>query len=221
MSTATLNPEQSAPAVRLTPRNDVNLLRGVSWEEYLAFRDDPRNDRTRMYYGDGVLLLMTTGQLHERIKMLLDRILFDWATRNEINMVSFGHWTLQRPSLLKGLEADNCYYVSSLAAVVEREKLDLEVDPPPDLAIEVDITTHSSHKFAIYAGLGVRELWIWQDGQIVVNQLSDEGTYQPGSSLELADFPLQAAADAINHFSGKGDLPVIQAFRSNDPTFSG
>lgn len=221
MSTATRNPEQSAPAAKLTPRNDVNLLRGVSWEEYLAFRDDPRNEHTRMYYADGVLLLMTAGQLHERIKMLLDRILFDWATRNEINMASFGQWTMQCPTLLKGLEADNCYYVSSLAAVLEKEKLDLEVDPSPDLAIEIDITTHASHKFAIYAGLGVRELWIWQLGEIVVHQLSDKGTYKPGSSLELPAFPLQAAADAINQFCRKGDLPVIQAFRSNDPTFSG
>jgi len=218
MSTAVLTPTDAPARLRVRPYNNVILLRGVTWDEYVAFRDDPANDGLRMHYGDGVLLLMTTGGPHERIKILLDRLLADGTIRTETHVMSFGQWTMQRESLEKGLEPDNCYYVSSLSSVVGKKVLDLEVDPPPDLAIEVDITTHSDLKFSIYAGLGVPEIWIWQEGAIGVHRRNDQGEYEPAASQELPEFPLEAAADAINNYFDHSDLKVIQAFREVDPT---
>jgi Uma2 family endonuclease len=219
MSTAVLQLTDAPAKPAIMPRNHVILLKGVTWEEYLAYRDNPDNDGIRMHYGDGGLLLMATGGPHERIKMLLALILADWMVRTETNLMTFGQWTMQRETLEKGLEADNCYYVSSLAAVEGKKTLDLEVDPPPDLAIEVDITTHSHLKFSIYAALDVPEIWIWDEGAIAVFRRNEKGEYEQTTSRELPDFPFEAAADAINNYYDKGDLEVIRAFRAADASF--
>ncbi|MBX3437314.1 MAG: Uma2 family endonuclease [Planctomycetaceae bacterium] len=214
MSTATLS-QQAVPVPPATrPQNDVILLGGVTWDQYRAYRDDPENNGVRMHYADGELLLMTTGMLHERLSHLLTLMFAIWSHFSGQPIMGFGRWTLLDEFKKKGLEADNCYYARNVPYVQQKETLDLNVDPPPDLAIEIDITTHSRLKFAIYAALGVPEVWVWRGDALAVHRLED-GTYQAVSeSQELPGFPLDVAARfAVEHLRDD-DATLMEAFRA-------
>ena len=163
MSTAVLKSADAPAPAMLRPQNDVILLHGVTWEQYCDCRHDPANNGVRMYYADGVLLLMTVGYLHERIRTLISLLLSDWLESAAIPVISAGQWTLRQALKKRGLESDSCFYISNLHKVEGKTEINLEDDPPPDLAIEVDITTNSAMKFAVYASLQVPEIWVWQD----------------------------------------------------------
>ncbi len=212
MSTAVLQSADAPAPATLRRQNDVNVLHGVTWEQYRDFREDPRNNGVRMHYAHGDLLLTTTGHLHERISHILSLILLAWAQHSGACIMGFGRWTLQQELKEKGLEADNCDYSRHIPQVQQKETLDLKVDPPPDLAIEIDLTTHSELKFDIYASLGVPEVWVWEENRIAVHHLS-EGEYEPAAeSAELPGFPLEAAAQfAVDHIRDD-DVAVMEAF---------
>jgi Uma2 family endonuclease len=217
MSAVLMEPPRSkATAAPLDPLTGTvaMMLHGVAWEEYLAYRDDPANDGLRMYYAEGDLLLMATGRLHERISVLLGLMMYVWAEHRGLPIMSCGRWTMRQQLKRKGLEPDNCYYLSSVSQVRGRQdELDLGVDPPPNLAVEVDLTTYSQHKFGIYAALKVAELWVWSANAIQVYRLTGD-EYQPvNESVEFPDFPLAAAVAAILENHQEDDLTVVQAFR--------
>jgi len=95
---------------------------------------------------------------HEHPKVQFDRFIFALAEKLEIEIKSAGSITLKREDVNRGIEPDNCYYIQTEPTVRGRQELDLETDPPPDLAIEIDITSTSVNKFGIYLALGVPEL---------------------------------------------------------------
>lgn len=213
-TTVTEAPTPKATTRLLHPGGHAVMLRGVSWDEYLAYSDDPENEGVRMYYADGGLLLMTTGRLHERISKLLGLMLHHWGVESGQDVMTCGRWTLRRQLEQKGLEADDCYYISHLADVDGKVDVNLEHDPPPDLAIEVDITSHSQHKFGIYAALGVSEIWVWSEDHFAVYRLSKDGTYDEVElSRELPAFPLDVAAKVLLAHHARNDMAVMKAFR--------
>jgi Uma2 family endonuclease len=76
------------------------------------------------------------------------------------------------------LEPDECYYIANEPRVRGKDDLDLAVDPPPDLAIEIDISSSSIDQLAIYASLGVPEVWLCRGTAIHVYALQAEGSYE-------------------------------------------
>jgi Uma2 family endonuclease len=86
--------------------------------------------------------------------------------------------TWKRPDLEKGLESDRCYYIRNQAIVRERAELNLETDPPPDLAIEFDFTSSSLNRLAIYAELGVPEVWRYEGERLTMLQLQPDRSYR-------------------------------------------
>lgn len=149
---------------------DVAWLGGVSWDEYerlMAYRDGHRTG-LRMAFDGGRLLLMPTGRRHERWKCLIARLLSTFALAADLPLIACGGMTVRRPTLAKGLEPDVCYYVQRAAEMLAVRDADFEVDPPPDLAIEVEMTRGAAGKLPIYAGLGVPEVWRWDGDRLTV-----------------------------------------------------
>ncbi len=91
--------------------------------------------------------------------------------------------------LQKGIEPDNCFYIENEAAVRGKDHLDLTIDPPPDLTLEIDITSRTYPN--IYQTLGVRELWRFTRGSLEINLLQDGEYIKSESSLIFPNFPLQ------------------------------
>ena len=83
----------------------------------------------------------------------------------DLKYISIGSTTLRRDQAPQGTDPDDCFYITNVDRVIGKGEIDLNVDPPPDLAVEIDLSNRSQTKFPIYAGLGVPETWQYKDGQ--------------------------------------------------------
>src|SRR5260370_377378 len=117
--------------------------------------------------------------------------------------------TFRREDLDRGLEPDNCYYIQHETAVRERDEIDLTIDPPPDLAVEVDITASSIDRLSIYMALGVPEIWRWHDDALYVLVLAAGGKYlQIATSQALPGFPCESMADLIRRRASVDEMTL-------------
>ncbi len=149
------------------------LLHGVSWETYegmlrLLGDDHPS---LRLTYLRGTLEIMTTSPRHERFKKLIARLLEAWAEERDVRLDGYGAATFRSAAAERGLEPDECYALGELGSA-------------PDLAIEVIERHHDINKLDVYAGLGVREVWFWEEGRLTVHSL-EAGRYSESPASRL------------------------------------
>jgi Uma2 family endonuclease len=142
-------------------------LHNVEWETYCRLRDDPAHDRLRMIYLDGDLTIMSPQYRHDgnsrRIFLLVTTVAGAW----EIDYMPIGTTTLRRAGRTRtkgaGKEADEGFYLGADEAKVrDNDDINLAVDPPPTLAIEVDNLADSEVALPAYARIGVPEVWIYK-----------------------------------------------------------
>lgn len=201
-----------------TPENRV-LMRNVSWERYLAILGDEEHD-TRIAYNEGCLEIMTAGSEHESIKQLIARLLWLYGMKTDTNLRSVGNFTIKRDELQKGVEADDCYYIQSIEKVRDFLDITLPDDAPPDLAIEVDITSPSLDKLPIYAAIGVGEVWQYHQDHLVVLTRNDSPSFREHpTSVCLPSFPMDAIPVAIDQFRrGWSDNRIGNHFAAELPS---
>jgi Uma2 family endonuclease len=132
-----------------------------------------------------------------------------------IRIQSCGSTTWRREDLQRGLEPDNCYYIEHEPAVRDREELDLTIDPPPDLVVEVDITSSSINRMSIYAAMGVPEIWRWHDDTLQIFRLGADSKYSAvASSLALPEFPCDSMVELIKRQTFSDEMTFIRDFRN-------
>lgn len=191
------------------------VLRNISWETFESLLKETGEDRgARFAYDCGTLEIMTPLYEHENPKSNLGNFIVALAEELDIEIKSAGSTTLKRKIVKRGIEPDNCYYIQNELAVRDKEELDLEIDPPPDLAIEIDITSTSVNKSQIYAALGVPELWRYNGRVLKFSQLGD-GEYIE-SEFSLA-FPLVSVTDIsrfIEQRKIQGEIALLKSFRA-------
>ena len=173
----------------------INLvvLPAIRWQTYRAIsRDFEQQPNIRLTYDCGQLEIRRPLDSHESYKKLLGRIVEALTEAFGLEIYSLGSMTCDREDLAKGLEPDQCYYIQNEAKVWGKQNLNLQVDPPPDLAIEIDITSSSLPRFGIYASLGVPEIWHF-DGQLVTIHGLEGDRYQLSTSSRA--FPLLEVTD--------------------------
>ena len=159
------------------------VISDVSWGGYCAVRELLDNPGLRMAYADGELEIMSPSKRHEKLKILMGRLVETFAVARGIPLTGLGSTTFRSEAKARGAEPDECYSLGSGDGDV------------PDLAIEVVLSSGGLDKLDIYAGLGVREVWIWQADQLEVYVLVG-GSYQPverSSVLPDLDLTLLAA----------------------------
>ena len=175
---------------------------GQTWQDYeraLAERD--RLGRLyRITYDRGVLEIMPISAPHARWQHLIGILLMGFALAKKIPIVGLGPWTCRREELERGLEPDCFYYIQNEPRVRGRMDIDLETDPPPDLAIEVEMSRTVIDRLGILAALRVPEVWRYDGEHLAVLLLGPDGQYDPAAasrafpSLPLDEFERQLAA---------------------------
>jgi len=147
-------------AVDHLPAGATLLIQDISWEEYEQLLDE-LDDRPgiRVTYDSGNLEIMSPGQKHGRYKRAFERMVDALADHLQLNVESYGSATWKREDLRKGTEPDSCFYVANAERIIGKDNIDLPVDPPPDVAVEIDSTRRSVSKFAIYSSLEIPEIW--------------------------------------------------------------
>lgn len=188
-------------------------LQEVNWNEFEAILDELGNKRAcRIAYSDGILEIRMPLPKHEKAKVLISdmvKILLE-----ELNMDNecFGSSTFKRQEMAKGIEPDDCFYIENSAQMIGKERIDLNIDPPPDLAIEVDVTSKTG--LDAYQSLGVPELWRFEDGQMRISLLQD-GQYQDAnSSSHFPNFPIiEGISQFLERSQTEGRSKTLKAFR--------
>ncbi len=191
------------------------MLRGVPWAVYETLRDLQENDHLRMTYDGGTLEVMSPSGEHEGGAKLIAQLIEAFTAELGIPRRSFRSTTWRRSNLEKGLEADECYYIRNHPLVSLRAKVELGREPPPDLAIE-NVVHHSDvDKMAIYAALGVGEVWCWQDGELQAYVLDDSGRYAPSEmSLNLPMLRVKELEPFLDPEQALDESAWINSFRA-------
>lgn len=186
----------------------------VDWDEYenllSQMGDFPGH---RLSYDRGRLIVVSPNRKHEFYKLFFGRIAQVLAEELKVNVEATGATTLRRKSLGQGIEPDESYYVGNAATVIGHLEFDLSLDPPPDVAIEIDITSDSLDKLPIYAALGVPE--VWRRGGEAMRFYKLAGEYYEPIQSSLA-FPVLTAEDlteCLQRCKTEGQTAAAAAFR--------
>jgi len=170
------------------PSGSVLLLENISWEGYERLLSGLGDDtHVRLTYDNGRLEIMSPSDKHEYLKSLLGHLMGVLTEELDLKYISIGSTTLRRDQALQGTEPDDCFYIANADHVIGKGEINLSVDPPPDLAVEIDISNRSQTKFPIYASLGVPEIWQYKDGQTRFYRLTEKG-YQEVPASEIFPF---------------------------------
>jgi Uma2 family endonuclease len=197
---------------------EKHIYYGVSWDTYLqvseAFGEE---SNVRLTFNRGVLEIMSPKRLHEQVTRLVDMIVTFLAFELGLNVDNCGAMTLRVESAQRGGEPDSCSYIAHEAAVRGVEEINLQVHPPPDLILEVDITSPSLDKFGLYLTARVPEVWRYDGAQMSFNVMAGE---QYESAAESQSFPHLSAAMLqryINIGREQGSAAMLQTVKSEIP----
>lgn len=195
------------------PADTVVTFHGVSWEDYEGLLDQVGEaSGLRISFDDGRLTVMTLSTEHENYARFLEKLLTIISLRLRLNIRFFGGATMKKAKRRKGLEPDACFYVQTADRLGTRMQLDFEVDPPPDIAVEIDVHHDSLFKFPIYAALGVPEVWRY-DGQHLTISVLREGQYvTTPQSQALPLLTGQVLTEFLTRLREEGELQALLAF---------
>lgn len=168
-----------APTPPITPawgekRVALHHLNWLSYQQILQAL--PQNRAARLTYDRGTLEITMPSELHEFARELIGRFIYFLVSELGLNLKTLGSTTLDREDLNRGAEPDNAYYIQNQPLVAGRP-VDLSVDPPPDLVVEVDITHTDIDKLSLYAAMGIPEFWRYNGQDWRIYQLQ-AGQYQ-------------------------------------------
>lgn len=203
-----------APATDLDDADRSFEIHATGWEGYEAYLA-ARGERSRpkMIYLDGALTLVSPGQPHERLNVRIGRFFHEVVVNLGIHTLSLGQTTWRRRDVDAGVEGDQTFYITNEHLVRGRE-VDLEVDPPPDLAIEVVHSHKADGALETYRRLGVPEVWVCDENRVRILILGADGAYNEAThSLAL---PFLAAAEIfaqVQQPAGMSDLDQIHSVR--------
>lgn len=177
--------ETSKPA---PPAPERFLFRGVGWEGYQAILKLVANRRVRVTYDRGDVELMSPLPIHERYKSLFGRMIETLTEELGSPIISVGSMTIGGEDADRALEPDECFYLASFGRLRDPDRIDLDVDPPPDLAVEIDITRSSLNKMEIYAALRIPEVWRFDGDSFRIFILQADGQYRHSETSEAFPF---------------------------------
>ncbi len=197
--------------------DQVVLLRAIGWSGYrrmLRLRGE--RPRPRMTYLDGDLLLMSPGHLHERDKERLGAFILLIGEECDIPIRIAGSTTYKRRKKESGTEPDQSYYLANIPRVLNNKKIDLRVDPPPDLSIEVVYSHSADAALEVSRRFGVPEVWVCTEKGLTFRVLG------PGRKYAVSDvspaFPFLKAEEIVDWIRRpeadlRGDVGWIKELR--------
>jgi Uma2 family endonuclease len=199
--------------LRIQPGQQL-LLEDVSWQQFENILAELGEHRAaRLSYSHGLLEIMVPLPEHEKAKEIIGDMVKILLEARQIAFESLGSTTLKNERMTQAVEPDACFYIQNQAAIIGKNRLDMSVEPPPDLAIEIDLTSRT--QLDNYQILGVPELWRYGKQGLQINVL------QAGKYIELDSsptFPNTPIIKLVNQYVQQSQLSgrtqAIQAFRN-------
>jgi Uma2 family endonuclease len=158
---------------------------------------------------------MGKSRSHEVYKCLLGRLIEVWVDETGLPLEYGGELTLKREDVKRGVEGDECYWITHADQVQGRMEIDLFVDPPPDLVIESEFSTTVVNKLGIYAALRVPEIWRANAAGVRIGCLQSDGTYLWGDQGNvLPGFPVAEVTRLLQKLGTTGQMSIVREFRA-------
>ncbi|MEG4421184.1 Uma2 family endonuclease [Microcoleus sp. LAD1_D5] len=190
------------------------LVEDVNWQQFESILAELGERRaSRLSYSNGRLEIMVPLPEHEKAKEIIGDMVKILLETRQIAFESLGSTTLKNESMSQAVEPDTCFYIQNQAAVIGKNRLDMSVDPPPDLAIEIDLTSRT--QLDNYQILGVPELWRYARRGLQINVLQTEQYIESDVSPTFPNIPI---VELVNQYTQQSQLGgrthAIQAFKN-------
>ena len=197
-----------------SPTEHRVILHNTSWETYERLLNE-RGDRRvpRLAYDRGELEIISPSSEHESTAYFAALLVAVLAEEMHVNAYGVGSTTYKRSDVRQGFEPDASFYIRNEERVRGKPRIDLYVDPPPDLVIEVDITSPSLDKFPIYARLGVREVWRYDGVRASIFVLEDREYVEAGESAALPSLTSDVLTRFIEESASLGSTHWLRTVR--------
>jgi Uma2 family endonuclease len=202
----------SRDKIQLPPGTVVRMP--GSWQDYCALRDS-RGDGSipRIKYRNGEILLMSPLPRHGREAHLLARIVESLLDRDDRNYEAFTPITMEVPEE-GGIEPDYCFYIDNWQAAVGKDRIDWQSDPPPDLVIEIDVTTYT--EAVDYLPYRVPEVWLFKKNRLLIHWLENSEYVLQETSRFFPDIDLKAiVARCLQIAAERGTGVALRELRSS------
>ena len=198
----------------IVPPGEQLLMTDVSWQMYEKILEElEEHPGWRINYSQGLLEIMVPLPEHEDDKIILSNLVEILLEELDIEFRNLASTTFKSEMMKQGLEADSCFYIENEAAVRGKKRIDLAVEPPPDLAIEIDITSRT--RLNNYQELGVGELWRFNGTKLEINLLREGQYVRASESPHFPGFPLaEALPQYLERSKIEGRNKIMKAFRA-------
>lgn len=184
-------------AIVISPPEQRIMLYDISWQTYEHLLADHENrSAPRFTFDRGVLEIMSPSSEHEEYNRTISLLVEILAEALNIDIRNLGSTTFKREDLGRGFEPDSCFYIQNAERISGKSEIDPAMDPPPDLVVEIDLTSASLEKFPIYAQFGVPEIWRYDGRELMIFKL-EAGKY--ARSNESAALPI-LTSQALTRF---------------------
>src|SRR5438067_5819615 len=195
-----------------SPAEQRLLLYGVSWQEYgRTLRALAERHSLRLTYDRGALELMTLSLEHEALVRFFSLLVLALTLELGLPLKGGGSTTFRQRRHRRGLEPDECYWIANEPLVRGKNKIDLRRDPPPDLALEVDVSYSTLDRMSVYAALRVPEVWRYDGRALTFHILGADGAYAVAAQSRA--MPRVASADLVGLLALRGTTDENSLFR--------
>lgn len=199
--------------VQKFPAESIVVLHRIPWEAYEDLLDQVGEaTNLRISYDSGTMQVMTLSLEHENYAEFISGIVRLLSVRLRIDIRFFGSATIKAQPRAKGTEPGACFYMQHAPAIGNRVQLDFTSDPPPDIAVEIDLHHESIDKLPIYAALRVPEVWRYDGRQLHILVLQGEGYVSARQSSALPILTEQLLTESLTRLRDEGDFRAILAF---------
>ncbi len=185
----------------------------LGFEAILNALPDARAARVAYDSKTETLEIMAPSAEHDSNARLFDALILGVGLECDIEIETLGSVTLKRHE--SGMEPDSCFYIGEHASAVRGKKqIDLGNDPPPDIAVEVDISRARYDKGRFYAAIGVPEFWRY-DGTILEAYVLRTDTYvETSTSVAFPWLAIKVVQQFLQMGPLKGKVATIRAWQA-------
>ncbi|MBW4671031.1 MAG: Uma2 family endonuclease [Cyanomargarita calcarea GSE-NOS-MK-12-04C] len=210
--TATIPVVKPISKIHLAPGSLVTIS-DVTWQEFESILQELGNKRAaRVAYSEGRLEIMVPLPEHEIPRDLISDIVKTLLRAKKIRYQPFGSTTFKREGAA-GVEPDACFYIKNYQMMIGRRRLQAN-DPPPDLAIEADVTSKTT--IDAYLAIGVPEVWIYDDGNFTISLLQNNKYIKSDTSPNFPDVNIRKIiTDTVERAWVVGNLQALEELESS------
>ncbi|MFN0088408.1 MAG: Uma2 family endonuclease [Blastocatellia bacterium] len=195
------------------PGGAVVTFHDATWEEYEELLEQVGEAAgLRISYNDGTLKVMSLSHEHEKYVRFIESLIVAIKLALRVDILSFGSATMRKAGIRKGNEPDASFYIQTAGVIGNRIEIDLSVDPPPDVVLEVDIHHASQENDSIYAAFGVPEIWRFEKGEMFILRLHQDRYLPAEASAALPMLTPALLTAFLSRMRQEGDFAAILAF---------